>query len=170
MVKEIQAKYNQMFDGRLPSYTKMYLKMEMNVAECVRRFGRQSVDMVLEQVSLEPFSLGENKTGFKASFQYIFEPSEFQKYLERAQLRMKKAKKAEAEPQRTEQSAGESDANATGVVAGPSGKPQGTVAGRQSPEEYERSIRAAAAEGNGHAIRLVKIWDEEKEKQQKQQK
>ena len=100
MVKEIQAKYNKMFEGRLPPYTKLYLATQLKVEECIRRFGRASVDLVLEQVDNEPFSLGKNNTGFIATFQFIFEPSEFQKYLERAQLRLKLKKKAqEQKPQ-----------------------------------------------------------------------
>lgn len=106
MVKEIQKKYNEMFEGQLPPYMKMYLPTQLKVEECVRRFGRASVDLVLEQVSMEPFSMGHNKTGFRASFQYIFEPSEFQKYLERAQLRLKKGKQTPAaKPQGTGQEA-----------------------------------------------------------------
>ena len=99
MVKEIQAKYNKMFEGRLPSYSKLYLATQLKVEECIKRFGRASVDLVLEQVDKEPFSLGINKTGFMASFQFIFEPSEFQKYLERAQLRLKKKAQGEQQPQ-----------------------------------------------------------------------
>lgn len=89
-----------MFEGRLPPYTKLYLATQLKVEECIRRFGRASVDLVLEQVDNEPFSLGKNNTGFIATFQFIFEPSEFQKYLERAQLRLKLKKKAqEQKPQ-----------------------------------------------------------------------
>lgn len=103
MIKEIQAKYNMMFEGRLPAYTKLYLATQLKVEECIRRFGRASVDLVLEQVDKEPFSLGQNKTGFIANFQFIFEPSEFQKYLERAQLRLKKKAQGEQKPQQTQQ-------------------------------------------------------------------
>jgi hypothetical protein len=65
------------------------------VEDCVRRFGMQTVDLVFEQIKQEPFSLGQNKTGFIANFQYIFTPKNFQQYLERAQLRLKKAHKEE---------------------------------------------------------------------------
>lgn len=93
VVKEIQRKYNAMFEGRLPSYTKLYMETQMKVEECIRRFGLQSVDMVFEQVNSEPFSFGRNKSGREVSFQYIFDPNRFQEYLERAQLRLKKKTK-----------------------------------------------------------------------------
>ena len=90
VVREIQKKYNTMFKGILPPYTRLYLGTQLKVEECIRNFGLQSVDEVLEQVKREPFSLGKNRTGFQANFQYIFTPSEFQKYFERAQLARQK--------------------------------------------------------------------------------
>lgn len=151
MVKEIQKKYNEMFEGQLPPYMKMYLPTQLKVEECVRRFGRASVDLVLEQVSMEPFSMGHNKTGFRASFQHIFEPSEFQKYLERAQLRLKK----ESKP------TGKSSGSAIVAIQEP-------IATRQAPDDYEREMRAAAAKGNAHAMRLVEQWDKDNERNNKQ--
>ena len=53
-----------------------------------------SIDLVFEQILTEPFSLGENKTGFIARFQFIFEPKNFQAYLERAKLRNQKKQQA----------------------------------------------------------------------------
>lgn len=84
---EIKKRYNKTFDGKLPPCVRLTLPTRLMVEECVRRFGRQSVDVVFEQVLQEPFSLGQNKTGFIARFQFIFEPKNFQAYLERAQLR-----------------------------------------------------------------------------------
>lgn len=148
MVREIQMKYNTMFDGRLPAYTKLYLQTELRVAECVSRFGRQSVDLVFEQVSLEPFSMGENKTGFQANFKYIFTPERFNEYLERAKLRMKKKKQQPASIVTLNQSA---EAPAVPVM--------------KSADEYEREMRAAAAQGNKRAIWLVEQWDRKEKKQ-----
>ena len=114
------------------------------VEDCVRRFGLQAVDLVFEQIILEPFSLGQNKTGFQANFQYIFKPANFQQYLERAQLRRKK----QSEPQQKE--------SAGGVIEEPEKRY------RLSKDEYERDMRQAAAAGNKHAMRLVEQWDKEK--------
>ena len=155
MVKEIQKKYNEMFEGQLQPYMKLYLPMQLKVEECVRRFGRASVDLVLEQVSMEPFSLGQNKTGFRASFQYIFEPSEFQKYLERAQLRLRKAKQT---PATKSQGTGRQAAVAI----------QEPITTRKAPDDYEREMRVAAANGNAHAMRLVEQWDKDNERNNKQ--
>ncbi len=87
---EIKKLYNKTFDGILPPCVRLSTSTGLMVEECIRRFGRQSVDMVFEQIMNEPFSLGANKTGFQANFTFIFKPSEFQKYLERAQLAKKK--------------------------------------------------------------------------------
>ena len=90
VVTEIKRRYNKFFDGQLPPLLRLHLPIRNMVLECIRRFGMQSVDIVFEQVLHEKFSMGGNKTGFVASFQFIFEPANFQKYLERAQLRKKK--------------------------------------------------------------------------------
>ena len=87
---EVKKRYNKFFDGMLPPLIRLRLPIRNMVMECIRRFGKQSIDIVFEQVKLEKFSLGSNKTGFIANFQYIFEPANFQKYLERAQLRRRK--------------------------------------------------------------------------------
>lgn len=89
-VLEIKKRYNRTFDGKLPPCIRLTLPTKLMVEECVRRFGLQSIDLVFEQILQEPFSLGQNKTGFIARFQYIFEPKNFQGYLERAQLRIHK--------------------------------------------------------------------------------
>ena len=90
MALEVKKRYNKFFDGVLPPLIRLHLPIRNMVVECIRRFGMQSIDIVFEQVRLEKFSQGDNRTGFIASFQYIFEPANFQKYLERAQLRRKK--------------------------------------------------------------------------------
>ena len=87
---KIKDMYNKTFDGKLPPCLRLQLPTKVMVMECVRRFGAQSVGIVFEQVLNEPFSLGINNTGFRASFQFIFTPKNFQGYLERAQLRHRK--------------------------------------------------------------------------------
>lgn len=96
---EVKKMYNKMFDGQLPPLIRLHLPVRNMVMECVRRFGRQSIDIVFEQVQHERFSMGDNRTGFIASFQFIFEPANYQKYLERAQLRRQKASQPQQEKQ-----------------------------------------------------------------------
>ena len=93
---KMKEKYNRTFDGKLPPCIRLTVPTKMMVLECVRRFGLQTVDPVFEQVLSEPFSLGANNTGFQANFQFIFNPKNFQGYLERAQLR--RQKKHEPQP------------------------------------------------------------------------
>ena len=100
---EVKKRYNKIFDGKLPECCRLTLPTRLMVEECLRRFGMQSVDLVFEQILAEPFSLGQNKTGFQANFQFIFKPAEFQKYLERAKLRLKKLHHAAEEPQPVQQ-------------------------------------------------------------------
>lgn len=95
-VLEVKKRYNKLFDGKLPPCIRLTLPTKLMVEECIRRFGRQSIDLVFEQVLQEPFSMGQNKTGFIARFQFIFDPKNFQGYLERAQLRRSK-QQAEAQ-------------------------------------------------------------------------
>lgn len=87
---EIKKRYNKLFDGKLPPLIRLTMPTKLMVSECIRRYGRQAVDIVFEQVLSEPFSLGNNKTGFIANFQFIFDPKNFQQYLERAQLHRQK--------------------------------------------------------------------------------
>lgn len=101
MVLEIKKRYNRFFDGMLPPLLRLHLPVRNMAAECIRRFGMQSVDIVFEQVKAEKFSQGSNRTGFIANFQYIFEPANFQKYLERAMLRIKKTSKPQQAPTET---------------------------------------------------------------------
>jgi len=138
---EVKKRYNKTFDGILQPCVRLTLPTKLMVEDCVRRFGLQAVDLVFEQILQEPFSLGQNKTGFIASFQYIFKPANFQQYLERAQLRRKK----QEEPQQKA---------SVGVIGEEVQTPT-----RLSKEEYERDMRQAAANGNAQAQRLVALWD-----------
>ena len=96
VVLEIKKRYNKVFDGKLPPLIRLHEPTRRMVEACISKFGLQSVDRVFDQVLAEPFSLGQNKTGFKASFQFIFEPRNFQQYLERAILakRQKESEKS----------------------------------------------------------------------------
>ena len=87
---DIKNRYNKRFAGKLPPCIRLTMPTRVMIMECLRRFGAAAVDMVFDQVEAEPFSLGVNKTGFKASFQFVFDPKNFQGYLERAQLRIQK--------------------------------------------------------------------------------
>lgn len=102
---EVKKQYNKTFDGKLAPCIRLTMPTRLMIEECVRLFGRQSVDCVFEQVLSEPFSLGQNKTGFQANFQYIFQPKNYQHYLERWKL----ARKKQQQPA----------ADAAGVVAKP---------------------------------------------------
>ena len=144
---EAKKKYNKVFDGKLPPCIRLTMPTRLMVEECLRRFGMQTVDMVFEQILAEPFSLGKNKTGFIANFQYIFTPKNFQQYLERWQLARKK------QPQQTTKSVGTIREEITNP--------------RQSREEYEQAMREAAAKDpNGLPARIVAQWDKNKEQQQ----
>lgn len=89
---EIKKRYNETFKGVLPPLMRLSTLMRLSCEECVNRFGRQSVDLVFEQIQQEPFSQGKGKsrTGFIADFSFIFTPTNYQKYLERAALRKQK--------------------------------------------------------------------------------
>lgn len=87
---EIKKRYNKTFDGKLPPCIRLSTATRIQVEECLRRFGLQSVDLVFSQILSEQFSLGVNKTGFIANFSFIFTPKNYQQYLERAQLARKK--------------------------------------------------------------------------------
>lgn len=90
LVYEIKKIYNQKFNGILPRWFRLSDKMVIKVAACIERYGRQSVDMVFDQVLQERFSLGQNETGFIADFDFIFRLSEYEKYLSRYELRIKR--------------------------------------------------------------------------------
>lgn len=89
---EIKKRYNETFKGILPPLMRLSTLMRLSCEECIRHFGRQSVDLVFEQIQHEPFSQGKSKsrTDFIADFSFIFTPTNYQKYLERAALRKQK--------------------------------------------------------------------------------
>lgn len=87
---EIKSRYNKRFAGKLQPCIRLSMPVKFALWDCLRKFGKQSVDMVFDQVEAEPFSMGQNKTGFQASFQFIFQPKNFQGYLERYQLRLQR--------------------------------------------------------------------------------
>ena len=97
VVLDIKNRYNKRFAGKLPPCIRLTMPTRVMALECLRRFGAASVDMVFEQVEAESFSMGKNKTGFIASFQFIFDPKNFQGYLERAQLRIQKKQQPQQE-------------------------------------------------------------------------
>lgn len=138
---EVKKRYNKVFDGILQPCIRLTMPTQTMVEECIRRFGMQAIDLVFEQVKAEPFSLGINKTGFVANFQYIFKPNNFQQYLERAQLRQQK--KDAPQPQQ-----------GVGVIS-----EQAEVQNKMPKEQYEKMMREAAAQGNKYAIKIVEQWD-----------
>lgn len=146
---EVKKRYNKIFDGKLPPCIRLTMPTRMMVEECLRRFGMQSVDLVFEQILQEPFSLGQNKTGFMANFQYIFEPRNFQQYLERGQLALKKKHNGVEEPKTQ-------PAKSVGTIEDTmTPAPQ-----RQSTEEYRREMREYAAQHpDSYAASIVAGWD-----------
>lgn len=102
LVRKIKEQYNKTFGDTLPKWQRLTKDMEMKVETCLARFGRQSVDMVFDQIKHEPFSMGENNTGFIADFRFIFKLINYEKYLERYELRVKKNT---AKPQQAETTA-----------------------------------------------------------------
>lgn len=95
---EIKAIYNKLFDGILRKWERLSADMIIKVDNCVNRFGRQSVDMVFDQVKHEKFSLGDNNTGFIADFAFIFKLKNYEAYLGRYELRLKQGTKKAAAP------------------------------------------------------------------------
>lgn len=98
---EIKNLYNKTFNGILRRWDRLSAEMRIKINTCISRFGRQSVDMVFDQVKHEKFSLGENDTGFIADFAFIFKPNNYDAYLGRYELRMKKGQRQK--PQASEQ-------------------------------------------------------------------
>ena len=87
---EIKKLYNQVFAGVLRRWDRLSADMRIKIDTCISRYGRQSVDMVFDQVKHEKFSLGDNDTGFIADFAFIFKLANYEAYLGRYDLRMKK--------------------------------------------------------------------------------
>lgn len=153
---EVKKRYNKAFDSKLPPCIRLTMPTRMMVEECLRRFGMQSVDLVFEQILQEPFSLGQNKTGFVASFQYIFEPRNFQQYLERAQLALKK-KNAPAE-QKPQQQPDSATVKSVGTIEDTVATP--SVPERQNPDDYRREMRDYAKQHpDSVAASIVAQWD-----------
>lgn len=130
LIYEIKDLYNRRFAGKLPEWKRLSEKMVIRVDNCVTRYGRQSVDMVFDQIEHEPFSLGENKTGFIADAFFIFTLEQYEKYLGRYKLRVSKKDKPAAD--------------ATGTVEGvgrpPAGKSVGVMA-EKPPEPTKEEKR-----------------------------
>ena len=108
LLLEIKNRYNKRFTGKLPPCIRLTMPTKVMMAECIRRFGMQAIDIVFEQLEAEPFSMGQNKTGFIARFQFIFDPKNFQGYLERAKLRKQRGQMPEtvSQPQQAKKSVG----------------------------------------------------------------
>lgn len=100
MAYEIKAIYNKVFDGVLNKWQRLTDKMVAKVSICIGRFGRQSVDMVFEQIKYEHENM--NKNGFVPDFDFIFKLEQYERYLNRYKLRISK-KTAKAQPQPAEQ-------------------------------------------------------------------
>ena len=103
---EIKNLYNKTFKGVLPEWQRKSDKMAVKVHTCISRFGRQSVDMVFDQIKHEPFSLGCGDTGFIADFKFIFNIDQYEGYLSRYKLRIQKKQQPQPEPQQMKKSVG----------------------------------------------------------------
>lgn len=143
---EAKKRYNKAFDGKLPPCVRLTMPTRLMVEECIRRFGKQTIDMVFEQILAEPFSLGQNKTGFIANFQYIFQPKNYQQYLERWQLAQKK--KLQLQPTKS-----------VGTIE-PSH--EASAPARMKNDEYRQQMRQYAIEHpDSQAAKIVAGWDKE---------
>lgn len=80
---EIKERWNRTFEGKLNPVQRLTMPTRTMVENCLSRFGKQSIDLVFEQVALE-----HERTGFVASFQFVFEQINYQGYLRRAQVRI----------------------------------------------------------------------------------
>ncbi len=139
---EVKKLYNKTFDGKLPPCIRLTMPTQLMVEECIRRFGRQNIERVFEQILSEPFSLGQNKSGFIANFQFIFTPKNFQQYLERWQL----ARTKQSKPQQK---------NSVGVIT------ETNISSRQTTEEYKQQMRQyASLHPDSPAAKVVASWDD----------
>lgn len=82
LIIDIVTLYNKMFEDKLPPVIRVTTYRLLSVYYCVGLYGRESVDKVFTQVLSEPFMLGCNKTGFIASFDFIFEPHIYKRLLD----------------------------------------------------------------------------------------
>lgn len=103
---EIKALYNKMFDGILRKWERLSADMIIKIDNCVARYGRQSVDMVFDQVKHEKFSLGDNNTGFIADFAFIFKLNNYEAYLGRYELRIKQAQQPKKQQSQSQKMVG----------------------------------------------------------------
>ena len=132
-----------MFNGILGQWQRLSDKMITQVSLCISRYGRQSIDMVFEQVRHEQLYM--NKNGFVPNFDFIFTLKQYGIYLERAQLRQQK--KDVPQPQQS-----------VGVIS-----EQVEVQGKMPKEQYEKMMREAAAKGNKYVIKIVEQWNKKEE-------
>ena len=93
LIYEIKEIYNSTFKGILREWQRLSDKMAAKVETCIMRFGRQSIDMVFDQIKHEQLNL--NKNGFVPDFDFIFSINQYETYLERYKLRMKKKQQHE---------------------------------------------------------------------------
>lgn len=101
LIYEIKEAYNKKFAGQLIEWQRLSAKMIQKVEICIKRFGRHSVDLVFDEIQNEPFTMGENKTGFRADFDFIFDIDNYEKFLSRYRLRMNKKQAQPSQPQQT---------------------------------------------------------------------
>lgn len=97
-LRKIKDLYNKTFADILPEWKRLSLPMMESMEMCITRYGRESVDMVFDQVHHEKFHLGYNNTGFITDFRFIFKLENYEAYLSRYKLRLSKKK---SEPQQS---------------------------------------------------------------------
>lgn len=93
---EIKERWNRMAEGKLNQVQRLTMPTKMAILACMERFGKQSIDLVFEQVLLE-----HEKTGFVASFQFVTELVNYQGYLKRAQIRISKKSQPQQEQKKS---------------------------------------------------------------------
>ncbi len=103
LIYEIKENYNRTFNGILRQWQRLTEKMVAKVEICITRFGRQSVDMVFDQIKHEQLNL--NRNGFIPDFDFIFKVNQYETYLERYKLRQKKKQQPQQQQQQQQQPA-----------------------------------------------------------------
>lgn len=109
LIYEIKEIYNSTFKGVLREWQRLSDKMAAKVETCIMRFGRQSIDMVFDQIKHEQTNL--NKNGFVPDFDFIFSINQYETYLERYKLRIKKKAAVEPPQQKKQEPVGLIDAH-----------------------------------------------------------
>lgn len=143
LIYEIKELYNAKLGGLVGKWQRLSDKMAAKVEICLTRFGRQSIDIVFDQILHEQLNM--NKNGFVPGFDFIFSPNQYKIYLERAQMRQKK----QAQPQ---------PAQSVGTISETSAPSE-----RQSKEEYEAEMREYAKNNpDSPAAKIVAQWDADK--------